>query len=74
MRFAAGLLFLPTTIVDMIWGVPFLREGLGASYTEAVNRATMVPLGWVIGCPMLGYLSERLGPSKSVLFGGTIVS
>jgi hypothetical protein len=52
--FAAGLLFLPTTIGDMIWGVSFLREGWHISYGEAVNRAAMVPLGWVIGCPLLG--------------------
>ena len=35
--FAAGLLFLPTTIGDVIWGVPFLRDGLGVPYAEAVN-------------------------------------
>jgi hypothetical protein len=29
----------------MIWGIPFLRNGLDVSYTEAVNRASMVPLG-----------------------------
>jgi MFS family permease len=71
--FTAGLLFLPTTIGDMIWGVPFLREGLGVAYTEAVNRATMVPLGWVIGCPLLGYIADRIGRRKPVLIGGAIV-
>ncbi|WP_284943557.1 MFS transporter [Acidisoma cladoniae] len=35
--FTAGLLFLPTTIGDMIWGVPFLRDGLGVGYAEAVD-------------------------------------
>ncbi len=71
--FCAGLLFLPTTIGDMIWGVPFLRDGLGVDYTAAVNRATMVPLGWVIGCPLLGYLADRLGRRKPVLIGGAVV-
>ena len=71
--FAAGLLFLPTTIGDMIWGVPFLRDGLGVGYTEAVNRATMVPLGWVIGCPLLGYIADRIGRRKPVLIGGAVL-
>jgi MFS family permease len=71
--FAAGLLFLPTTIGDMIWGVPFLRDGLGVSYADAVNRATMVPLGWVIGCPLLGYLADRIGRRKPVLIGGALL-
>lgn len=71
--FSAGLLFLPTTIGDMIWGVPFLRDGLGVDYADAVNRATMVPLGWVIGCPLLGYLADRIGRRKPVLLGGALL-
>jgi MFS family permease len=71
--FSAGLLFLPTTIGDMIWGIPFLRDTLGISFTEAVDRATMVPLGWVIGCPLLGYIADRIGRRKPVLIGGALL-
>jgi MFS family permease len=70
--FAAGLLFLPTTVGDMIWGVSFLREGWHISHAEAVNRAAMVPLGWVIGCPLLGYAADRFGRRKPVLIGGAV--
>jgi MFS family permease len=71
--FVGGLLFMPTTIGDMIWGVGFLRQGLGVPAAEAVARSSMVPLGWVIGAPLLGYVADRIGRRKPVLVGGILL-
>jgi MFS family permease len=69
----SGLLFIPTTIFDMVWGVRFLQEAHGFDYGSAVVRSAMVPVGWIIGCPLLGFISDRLGRRKPVIIGGAVV-
>src|SRR5512139_1128349 len=68
----AGLLFIPTTIFDMIWGVRYLQEAHGYEYASAVIRSATVPMGWIVGCPLLGFLSDRLGRRKPVIGGGAL--
>ena len=69
----AGLLFIPTTILDMVWGVRFLQEAHDMDYSVAVLRSASVPFGWIIGCPLLGFISDRIGRRKPVIVGGALV-
>jgi len=71
--FIAGLLFIPTTILDMTWGVRYLQDAQSFDYTEAVIRSATVPFGWIIGCPLLGFISDRIGRRKPVIVAGAVV-
>jgi MFS family permease len=68
-----GLLFVPTTIGALVWATAFLHDGEHMSMAAAASDASMVPIGWVIGCPLLGYISDKLGRRKPVLIGGALL-
>ncbi len=69
----AGLLFAPTTIGAMIWAVPIFEKDVHFTHASAVVTASMIPLGWVVGCPLFGWISDRIGRRKPVIAGGAVI-
>ena len=67
----SGLLFAPTTIGAMTWGVAFFETDRQFTYGAAVLAASMVPLGWAFGCPLMGWAADRIRLRKPVLIAGT---
>jgi len=53
--------------------VRYLQEGHGIDYGTAVMRSATVPFGWIIGYPLLGFVSDKLGRRKPVIIGGAVV-
>jgi MFS family permease len=68
-----GLLFVPTTIGALVWATAFLHNGEHLSMADAASDASMVAIGWIVGCPLLGYISDKIGRRKPVLIGGALV-
>ena len=69
----SGLLFAPTTVGAMTWGVAFFQVDRHVPFDEAVMLAAAVPLGWAVGCPLMGWIADRSGLRKPTLIGGAIV-
>ncbi|NML68733.1 MFS transporter [Chryseobacterium sp. RP-3-3] len=69
----SGLLFAPTTIFTMTWGVAFFQKDKGFVFHDAAITSAMVAFGWVFGCPLLGFLTDKIGRRKPVLVGGAVL-
>jgi MFS family permease len=50
-----------------LWGGPFLMDGFGLSPVQAGFVLSMIALGYIIGCPFTGMISDRLVPSRKKL-------
>lgn len=69
----SGLLFAPTTIFAMTWAVAFFEKDKGFTFHDAAITSAMVAFGWVFGCPLLGFITDKLGRRKPVLIGGALL-
>ena len=50
-----------------LWVYPFLVDVLSFDGTEASNIQMMLPIGFLLGAPITGYLADRLFRNRSVL-------
>ena len=69
----SGLLFAPTTIGAMTWGVAFFETDRHFTYKAAVLAASIVPLGWAFGCPLMGWAADQIRLRKPVLIAGILI-
>ncbi|WP_306350476.1 MFS transporter [Flavobacterium sp. '19STA2R22 D10 B1'] len=69
----SGLLFAPTTIFAMTWSVAFFQKDRAFDFHSATIASAMVAFGWVFGCPILGYITDKIGKRKPVLIAGAVL-
>jgi len=67
-----GLMYAPTTAFAGLWGVPFLMSAYHINRTSAAAMISLIFIGWVIGSPSWGWLSDRLQRRKLPLILATI--
>lgn len=54
------LVYLPTTVFAELWGIPYLHHAHGLSIQAAGLANSILFLGFIIGAPLMGYISDRL--------------
>jgi MFS family permease len=58
------LVYLPTTVFAELWGIPYLSHAHGLSHTSANFCNSMLFLGFTIGAPLMGFISDKIRRRK----------
>jgi sugar phosphate permease len=70
----SGLAFAPISVFGGLWGVPFLSEFYQISSTAASHSVSLIFIGFAVGAPLSGFVSDRLKSRLIVMKMGTIIA
>jgi len=72
--FIGCALYLSLSLLGEQWGISFIQKILNNSTQSASYFIDMIFLGWLIGSPIQGLLSEKIGSRRHILMIGTALS
>lgn len=68
------LLYLPVSGFAESWQIPYLKQTLGFSHDQAATAAAMIFLGWAVGGPITGWISDTIRQRRLPITVGAVVS
>lgn len=71
--FVAAAMSAPMLTIAGLWGVPWLMHVQGFSRSEAAATNSLLLIGWAIGSPLAGALSDRLGRRRLPMMAGALL-
>ncbi len=74
LSFYSGLAFAPVSVFGGLWGVSFLKQAYGLAPNSAASTISLIFIGFAIGCPITGWLSDYIRQRKSIMLVGTIIA
>ena len=63
----AGFLFAPTAVIGESFGPAYLQYGRGLTAHAAAFATGLIFIGWGIGGPLSGWLSDKIGRRKPLM-------
>ncbi|MCB1080493.1 MAG: MFS transporter [Chlamydiia bacterium] len=70
----ALLFYMTTAAFASLWGIPFLVESYQISKDLAGFIVSMIFVGWIIGGPIIGVISDRCSKRKPFLYASTLLT
>jgi MFS family permease len=68
----SSLTYLPTSVFAALWGIPYLEKLHGYTANQAAIATSMIFVGWAIGAPIQGWISDHFQSRVRVIMYGTI--
>ena len=69
-----GLVSAPLLAFGGLWGVPYLMRVYGASRPGAALAVSLMLVGWAVGSPLIGWLSDRMGKRRAPMIVGAAIA
>jgi MFS family permease len=70
----AGLIYAPTAAFAELWGISYLKRIYGLSTTTAAAVIGSIFIGWVVGGPLVGFISDRIKQRRPVMIVSGLAS
>ena len=64
----------PVLAFASLWGVPYMRVAYDLERSSAAASLAVIFIGWAVGAPLIGWLSDRLQRRKPLLLIGGLLS
>lgn len=74
LSFYSGLAFAPVSVFGGLWGVSFLKQAHHLSANVAASAMSLIFVGFAIGCPITGWISDLIGRRKILMTIGTSIA
>jgi len=68
-----GLVYIPTGTFASFWGIEYLKSYYGPhAQVSFATLNSLIFLGWIIGSPIAGYISDRLHNRRNIMLAGAL--
>ncbi len=68
------LIYLPTTVFAELWGISYLEHGQNLTHSQADFANSLIFLGFTIGAPLMGFISDKLHRRKLPMLFGAVMA
>jgi MFS family permease len=72
MAIYGGLMFAPTPAFGELWGVPYMMSIYNVTKPVAAQVISLIFIGWAIGGPLFGWLSDHFGKRLPFMWIGVV--